>query len=146
MVEPVQGESKHVSATSWKKTPEQIRKIEAVMAKPAFLNGRSLTVRYLTRPEIVKAVLPPPLEPAAEPMIAVGIGVYRGGSLGPFAGGSLTIRARYRELEGNFVLAMYVDTDVSMTFGRELFGEPKKLAKASLTLDPASARGALERY
>jgi hypothetical protein len=31
-------------------------------------------VQYLTRPEIVREVLPPPLEHAAEPLVTVGIG------------------------------------------------------------------------
>ncbi len=62
--------------TTWVKSPDEIKKIEERLAAPAFLDGRTLTVTYLTRPEIIRAVLPPPLEPVGEPLVSVGVGTF----------------------------------------------------------------------
>ena len=48
---------------SWTKNADQIKKIEETLHAPIFADARWLAVQYLTRPEIVREVLPPPLEP-----------------------------------------------------------------------------------
>ena len=55
-------------AKGWVKTPEQIRKIQERLAAPAFLQGKMMSVSFLTRPEIVREVLPPPLEAGSQPL------------------------------------------------------------------------------
>ena len=60
-----------MATTSWVKSVEEIRKIEDVLAAPAFLQGRTLTVSYLTRAEIIRDIIPPPLEPAGDPIVSV---------------------------------------------------------------------------
>lgn len=60
-------------AKGWVKTPEQIRKIQERLAAPAFLQGKMLSVSFLTRPEIVREVLPPPLEPTSQPIVTVSV-------------------------------------------------------------------------
>ena len=47
-------------------------------------------------------------------------------------GGAIYVAARHEELEGDYVLAMYMDRDQPIIFGRELFGEPKKQAVSRL--------------
>ncbi|HEY6394776.1 MAG TPA: acetoacetate decarboxylase family protein [Candidatus Binataceae bacterium] len=131
----------------WVKTPEQIRKIEDTLAAPAFLDGKFLTVSYLTRPEIIREVLPPPLEPAGEPLVSIGVGTFgRSNCVGPFAGGALCVRARYKDLEADYCLAMPMSTDVAIIFGRELFGEPKKQGRVRLESDGDVTRGTIERF
>ena len=88
--------------TRWVKTPHEIQTIEERLAHPAFLDGKTLTVTYLTRPELIRAVLPPPLEPADEPLVAVGVGTFgRSNCVGAFAGGWVDVRARYQGIEAN---------------------------------------------
>ena len=107
---------------SWTKNAEEIKKIEETLRAPIFADARWLSVQYLTRPEIVREVLPPPLEPAAEPLVTVGIGTLgRSNCVGPFDGGMLCVRARYKDVEGDFCLAMPMSTDVAIIFGRELY-------------------------
>ncbi|MBV8139036.1 MAG: acetoacetate decarboxylase family protein [Deltaproteobacteria bacterium] len=133
--------------TRWIKTPQEIQTIEERLAHPAFLDGETLTVTYLTRPELVRAVLPPPLEPAGEPLVAVGVGSFgRSNCVGAFAGGWVDVRARYQGIEANYCLAMPMSTDVAIIFGRELFGEPKKQGKVRLESDGDVTRGVVERY
>ncbi|MGO9452835.1 MAG: acetoacetate decarboxylase family protein [Candidatus Binataceae bacterium] len=133
--------------TSWVKSPDQIKKIEDALAAPAFLDGRTLTVTYLTRPEIIRAVLPPPLEPVGEPLVSVGVGTFGGSNcVGPFAGGWVDVRARYKDIEASYCLAMPMSTDVAIIFGRELFGEPKKQGRVRLESDGDVTRGVVDRF
>src|SRR5579885_927094 len=135
-----------MSNTRWVKSPDEIRKIEERLAAPAFLDGRSLSVTYLTRPEIIRAVLPPPLEPAGEPLVSVGVGTFgRSNCVGAFAGGWVDVRARYNGIEADYCLAMPMSTDVAIIFGRELYGEPKKQARVRLHSDGDVVRASVER-
>ena len=132
---------------SWNKSIEQINKIEQTLRAPIFANARWLAVQYLTRPEIVREVLPPPLEPADEPLVTAGIGALGSSNcVGAFDGGMLCVRARYRDVEGDFCLAMPMSTDMAIIFGRELFGEPKKQARVQLGSDGDVMRASVERF
>jgi acetoacetate decarboxylase len=136
-----------MATNSWVKSPEQIRKIEDVLARPAFLEGRTLTVTYLTRPEIIRQLLPPPLEPVGEPLVSVGVGTFGSSNcVGAFDGGWVDVRAKYSGIEASYCLAMPMSTDVAIIFGRELFGEPKKQARVRLESDGDVTRGIVERH
>jgi acetoacetate decarboxylase len=136
-----------MATTSWVKSLDEIRKIEDVLAAPAFLEGRTLTVSYLTRPEIIRQILPPPLEPATEPLVSVGVGTFGSSNcVGAFAGGWVDVLARYKGIEANYCLAMPMSTDVAIIFGRELFGEPKKQGRVHLESDGDVMRGGIERH
>lgn len=136
-----------MATNSWVKSPEQIKKIEDVLAKPAFLEGRTLTVTYLTRPEIIRQLLPPPLEPVGEPLVSVGVGTFGSSNcVGAFDGGWVDVRAKYAGIEASYCVAMPMSTDVAIIFGRELFGEPKKQARVVLKSDGDVTRGSVERH
>lgn len=135
-----------MAANSWMKSVDEIKKIEDVLARPAFLEGRTLTVSYLTRPEIMRQVLPPPLEPVGEPVVSVGVGTFGSSNcVGAFAGGWVDVPAKYNGIEASYCLAMPMSTDVAIIFGRELFGEPKKQARVRLESDGDVTRGSIER-
>jgi acetoacetate decarboxylase len=134
-------------STGWVKNPEQIRRIEERLAAPAFLQGKFLSVSFLTRPDFVRAVLPPPLEPGREPLVTVSVCTFGSSNcVGPFAGGVVDVSARYKGIEANHCLAMPMNTDVAIIFGRELFGEPKKQARVRLESDGDVVRGTIERF
>lgn len=132
---------------SWTKQADEIREIEERLRAPIFADARWLSVQYLTRPEIVREVLPPPLEPAAEPLVTAGIGTLgRSNCVGAFDGGMLCVRARYKDVEADYCLAMPMSTDVAIIFGRELYGEPKKQARVQLRSDGDIVRASVERF
>jgi len=131
----------------WVKSPEQISKIEERLAAPAFLQGKMMSVRFLTRPEIVREVLPPPLEPARQPLVTISVCTFGASNcVGEFAGGVIDVLARYKGIEANHCLAMPMSTDVAIIFGRELFGEPKKQGRVRLESDGDVVRGSVERF
>jgi acetoacetate decarboxylase len=61
----------------WVKTPEEIARIQRVLAAPRFTDAERLQVDFLTTPEFVRSVLPPGLEPAAEPIVSASVGMFR---------------------------------------------------------------------
>ncbi|MEZ5372611.1 MAG: acetoacetate decarboxylase family protein [Microthrixaceae bacterium] len=89
----------------------------------------SLTATFLTDPEVVAAVLPPPLEPPDEPTVKVSISrVDLGGDRPPFGAGTFAVAARHGDTEGFYPLLMPMTSEQAVIGGRETFGEPKKIA------------------
>ena len=114
------------------KTPEEIARIEEVMTRPRFVNSEMLSVDFLTDPDVAAHVLPPPVEPADTPRVTAMIGRWQSNCVGDYCGGALYVAARHDGVEGDYVLAMYMDADPAIVFGRDLFGEPKKRAESQL--------------
>jgi len=128
------------------KTPDEIKKIQSVYARCQFLGARTLSVAFETTSAAVRALLPPPLEPTAEPLGLASIGeVSSSNCVGAFKSGGLFIRARYRDIIGNYCLVMPTSTPEAMTFGRELFGEPRKMAKIIFERQDEFVWGSAER-
>src|SRR5215469_2054791 len=97
-------------------------------ATKAPIATEAVTVTYLTDPDIVASVLPPPLEPAAEPLVRVQLQRVRIEGRPPFGSAVFSVTARHGELAGDYPLFMPQSTEQSVTGGRETIGEPKKLA------------------
>ena len=58
------------------KTADEIARIEDELASARW-TGAWLSMQFLTEPETVRRLLPPPLQPAAEPLAAVSVGAGR---------------------------------------------------------------------
>ena len=128
-------------------TAEEIRALLRQHAEPAFLDRRGLGIQFETDPEFIRAVLPPPLEPAERPLAAVGVSSFRASNcVGPFDGGAITVRCRYGDLEGQYCITMPMSTDTAVIYGRELYAEPKKLAAVTLSRDGNRARATVTRH
>ncbi len=129
------------------KTAEEIRQIQAIYAQPQFLGVRSLTVLFETTPQAIAALLPPPLEPTAEPLGSAWVGEVRNSNcVGPFLGAALYLRARYQDILGSYCVTMPMSTAEAVIFGRELYGEPKKLAKIVFEREGEHIWGSAERH
>jgi acetoacetate decarboxylase len=128
------------------KTPEEIARIKRVLKQPRFVGAEMLMVDFLTRPEIVAAVLPPGLEPAGEPLVTAMVGRWRSNCVGDFTGGALYVLARHKVIEARYVLSMFMDQDQAIIFGRDLFGEPKKQATTRLQRNGKLMHGYVERH
>lgn len=127
------------------KTKEEVARLEKVMSHPRFVGAEMLSIDYLTTPDIVAAVLPPGLKPGSEPLVTAMIGRWRSNCVGDYAGGAIYVLARHEDVEAMYVLAMYMDTDHAIMFGRDLFGEPKKRATSDLRRNGTFMHGYLER-
>lgn len=108
---------------------------------------RTLTVAFETDPEAVREVLPPPLEPATEPVgIAWAGDVGSSTCVGPYASAGLAVRARYQDIVGYYCLSNPVSSPEAVTFGREIYGEPRKLAKIIFESQDDHVWGSAERH
>jgi acetoacetate decarboxylase len=127
------------------KSAEEIAAIEAALSAPRFGGAQMLSVEFLSDPEFVAAVLPPPLEPLAAPRMRAMVGRWQSNCVGDFAGGCVYVACAHQGVEGEYNLAQYMDGDAATIFGRDLFGEPKKVARSALRRRGQLMRGTIER-
>lgn len=104
-----------------------------------------LSVEFATDESVVREVLPPPLEPGAAPSVRAMVGRWQSNCVGDFHGGAIYVAARHDGIDGEYVLAMYMDNDVPTIYGRDLFGEPKKIAESNLVRRGDAFRGYVDR-
>jgi acetoacetate decarboxylase len=110
------------------KTPQELYELSQM--KIEFYNAEMIFVFWLTQPDIVERLLPPPLKPAGFPIASAFIANYPLTSFGPpYQEGALFLMAQHEEVKGNYCLAMPVTGDMAMAGGREQFGYPKKMAQ-----------------
>jgi acetoacetate decarboxylase len=127
------------------KTPEEIDRIEDALSSARW-SGERLAVQFLTSEETVRNLLPPPLEPAPEPLVTATVGRWQSSCLGFFSGGVVNFAASYEGVAGSYLLAIYMDSEPATVFGRELFGEPKKSATSGLFRDGDLVQGWIRRH
>lgn len=127
------------------KTPQELSQL--AQRKIVFYNAEMIFAVWLTKPEVVKRLLPPPLKPAGVPLASAFIGDYPSTSFGPaYNEAALFLMAEYDGIVGNYCLAMPVTGDMAMAGGRETFGFPKKIAQQILlSKDGHEYHGLVER-
>jgi acetoacetate decarboxylase len=130
---------------SFVKTPNEVA---ALMGRTYdFYEAELLAAYWLTRPEIVERLLPPPLEPVDEPLAYAFVADYPRTNFGPpYREGALFLAAQYEGVRGDYCLAMPVTGDMAMAGGREEYGFPKKIAKIAFNKEDDQVRGSLERH
>jgi acetoacetate decarboxylase len=127
------------------KTADEIARIEAVVANPSFSGAQALSVEFLTEPGFLEEVLPPPLEPAEQPRMRAMVGRWQSNCVGDFSGGAVYIGVRHEGIAGDYNFFQYMETEAPVIFGRDVFGEPKKVARAAMRRRGDHFTGSLER-
>lgn len=127
------------------KTPEEIARIEAAIGNPSFSGSESFSVEFLVDPSFIEEVLPPPLEPVEEPRMRAMVGRWQSNCVGDFAGGAIYISVRHEGVAGDYNFFQYMDTDASVIYGRDVFGEPKKIARSTLRRRGGRLSASIER-
>jgi acetoacetate decarboxylase len=107
----------------------------------------SLVAVFETDPDVIAAVLPPPLEPPAEPLARVTIATVDMGRPGlpVFGAATFAVMARHEGTDGDYALVMPMSTEQSVIGGRETFGEPKKIGDITLDRDGDRISGKVTR-
>lgn len=113
-----------------------------------FSDAKILGVMFLTKPETVKKLLPPPLEPLEAPTGMMFIAEYPETNLGPgYREAALFLGCRYNGENGNYCLSMPIDSEESRLYnGRDIFGFPKKMAKIQIKKDGQRVSGRVARH
>ena len=110
----------------------------------------SIRALYETEPELARALLPRPLKPAEEPHVfvqfanvAMHFSEDRTVEIGAATVGvACTHEGRY----GYYVLAMPMEGEFVVIGGREKYGEPKKLAETSFSIDGGYVNAKVTRH
>ncbi|MER5304730.1 acetoacetate decarboxylase family protein [Streptomyces lasiicapitis] len=96
-------------------------------------------------PDVVAAVLPPPLKPTARPLVRANISKVDLAGY-PLGAGSVAVAAEHGGVAGWYPLVMPMTHERALTGGREVFGEPKKLGEVTVERDGLVVRAAMARH
>ena len=134
---------------SFVKTPEEIQKRTQKYENFDFGTAEMVNVFWETKAEIIKKLLPPPLDTPKVPIAHAYIANYPETNFGmPYLESGMFLRAEFEGIEGNYCLAMHLDgpgKDIAMAGGREVFGFPKKLSTISFNFKGDEFDGYSER-
>lgn len=113
----------------------------------SFRNAEVLTVSYRSNAEAIARLLPPPLEPTSDVVL---IHVYRMNDtdwLGAYGESNVMVGARLpgHAVRGGYSPYLFLDSEVGVAHGREVHGQPKKLAHPSLECRQDLLVGRIER-
>lgn len=90
-------------------------------------------VYFRADPARLRALLPEPLEPAADGLcVAFGIDVPFSSSYGPFHEAGIQIKVTFGERTGFFNSHLYLDNVMAICSGRERWGAPKEYAQVQI--------------
>ena len=117
------------------------------LAVRQFPGSKMLGMMYATDPEAIARLLPPPLEPAAEPWALTYFCIFPDTNLGPgYHECALFIRCQYQGEVGNYCLSMPLEGSDDRIFnGRDIYGFPKRTASIHLSREGDTAEGWVER-
>lgn len=109
-----------------------------------FTQREFFVISYRTDPELLRAVVPEPLE-IAEPVVHYEfIRMPDSTGFGNYTESGQVIPVIYQGRPGNYTHAMFLDDHPPLAAGRELWGFPKKLASPRLSVETDTLLGTLD--
>lgn len=108
-----------------------------------FVNREFFIITYETDLEILKEVVPEPLQ-VTEPIVKFEfIRMPDSTGFGDYTESGQVIPVTFQGKKGGYVHAMYLDDEAPIAAGREIWGFPKKLAKPNLCVNNETLVGKL---
>jgi acetoacetate decarboxylase len=109
-----------------------------------YVNREFMIVAYRTDPQVLRAVVPEPLE-IDEPIVKYEfIRMPDSTGFGDYTESGQVIPVVFNGQRGGYVHSMYLNDDAPIAGGRELWGFPKKLAAPALGVEKDTLLGTLE--
>ncbi|WED42146.1 acetoacetate decarboxylase [Legionella cardiaca] len=109
-----------------------------------FINREYLIITYETDIDLLREIVPAPLE-VTEPVVKFEvIRMPDSTGFGDYTESGQVIPVRYQGKEGGYTHAMYLDDHPPIAGGREIWGFPKKLAQPSLKVEKETLLGTLD--
>lgn len=109
-----------------------------------FINREYLVITYETDMDLLKRIVPEPLE-VTEPLVKFEvIRMPDSSGFGDYTESGQVIPVKYKGKEGSFTLAMYLNDLAPIVAGREIWGFPKKLAEPCLKIENETLIGTLD--
>ncbi|MFX0188509.1 MAG: acetoacetate decarboxylase family protein [Candidatus Hodarchaeota archaeon] len=98
-----------------------------------YRNTRVIAIVFQCAPGVKKKCLPPELESIENGLDIISFFKYPESSIGPYNELVIALNCIYKGKPGLFIYNIYVDDDVALTAGREIWGFPKKMCEINLT-------------
>ncbi|MFG2331428.1 acetoacetate decarboxylase family protein [Streptomyces sp. NPDC048604] len=127
------------------RTEEELAAARGANAKLPDIWSTGVVAVWETDPDVVAAVLPPPLKPAERPLVRANISKVDLPGY-PLGAGSVAVAAGHGDQQGWYPLVMPMTHERALTGGREVFGEPKKLGEVTVERDGLVVRAVLARH
>ncbi|GGI91936.1 acetoacetate decarboxylase [Legionella impletisoli] len=109
-----------------------------------FINREFLIITYETEMDLLREVVPEPLE-VTDPIVKFEfIRMPDSTGFGDYTESGQVIPVRYKGQNGGYSHAMYLDDHPPIAGGREIWGFPKKLAKPRLIVEKETLMGTLD--
>lgn len=109
-----------------------------------FINREFMIIKYETDIELLRKVVPEPLE-VTEPYVNYEfIRMPDSSGFGNYTESGQVIPVTYKGQKGGYVHSMFLDNEAPIAAGREIWGFPKKLAKPCMSIEGESLVGKLE--
>ncbi|WP_458762714.1 acetoacetate decarboxylase [Cupriavidus basilensis] len=109
-----------------------------------FIHREFFIISYRTDPELLRAVVPEPLEITDAVVDYEFIRMPDSTGFGDYTESGQVIPVTYQGKPGNYTHAMYLDDHPPLAGGRELWGFPKKLASPALAVHTDTLVGTLD--
>ncbi len=100
-----------------------------IAAKKGDIWSQAVTAVYETDPDIIAAILPPPLEPGPSPLVRITITKVEMPGYPAFGAGWIGVQARHGDRVGEYPIFMPMTSEQATIGGIVTNGEPKKLAE-----------------
>jgi len=97
-----------------------------------FYNREYVIITYRTDPELLRAVVPEPLEVVGDTVKYEFIRMPDSTGFGDYTESGQAIPVSYKGELGTFIHSMYLDDEAPIAGGREIWGFPKKLASPKI--------------
>lgn len=109
-----------------------------------FINREYLTITYETDMDLLRALVPAPLE-VVEPLVKFEfMKMPDSTGFGDYTEAGQVIPVRYKGIMGGYTHAMFLDDQPPIAAGREIWGFPKKLAQPKLEVVQETLIGTLD--
>ncbi len=114
-----------------------------------YTDAELATIIFSVDREKVKDIVPEPLKLRKSPMVMAFVAWYPETSIGPYHEAASFIEAYLKtdagKVEAFYCNSMFVDSDIALAAGREIWGYPKKLAEMSVKKEGDKLVGLLRR-
>lgn len=100
-----------------------------------FINREYFIINYRTKKELLKQSVPEPLEVVDDIVKYEFIRMPDSSGLGDYTESGQVIPVEFNGEKGNYVHAMYLNSEPAILAGREIWGFPKKFAEPSLKIE-----------
>ncbi|MDI9818124.1 MULTISPECIES: acetoacetate decarboxylase [unclassified Legionella] len=109
-----------------------------------FINREYLIITYETDMDLLREIVPAPLEVTKPWVNFEVIRMPDSTGFGDYTESGQVIPVRYQGKEGGYTHAMYLDDHPPIAGGREIWGFPKKLAQPCLSVEKETLLGTLD--